>query len=109
MQKPNVPTVRVTLFWLVTACVLPASLMSIGVVAFNYQREQQQIRGEALATARAMTSVIDLDLVGVRGTLTALSTSPSISARDFSALNDQANTALKNQGFLISVLADRDG
>ena len=109
LRKPNIPTVRVTLLWLVTACVFPASLMSIGLVTFNYQREQQQIKADALSTARAMTSVIDLDLAGIQGTLVALSTSPSILTHDFAALNDQAKTALKGQGVLSVVLADRDG
>lgn len=106
---PDRPTIRSMLFWLVTACVLPASLMAIALVVYNFQRGQAQVLSDSLGAARAMTAVVDRDVASAQAALFALSTSPFLSTNDLAAFYGQAKEALRDQAVANIVLIDAAG
>ena len=109
LTADRIPTIRSMLFWLVTACVLPASLMAIALVVYNYQREQAQVLGDYMGTARAMMSLVDRDLASAQSALLALSTSPYLSSNDLAGFYGQATEALRDQNVTNIVLIDATG
>lgn len=82
---------------LVMACVVPAALMAILLIAHDYQRSRDQLLANSLGTARAIVSVIDRDLASIESSLVALATSPHIVSGDFHAFYLQAQNVLRNQ------------
>lgn len=80
------------------ACVVPASLMAVLLIAYDYQRAREQLLSNSLDTARAMISVVDRDLASIESSLVALATSPYIKSGNFRAFYQQAHNVLKNQG-----------
>jgi hypothetical protein len=85
MKSRRVSTIRSRLAWLVIACVIPAALMAAALISYSYQRERSRLVRDAIATARALTSVLDRELAGVQSALFALATSPDLLTNDFSA------------------------
>lgn len=63
-------------------------------VSYSYQRERSRLVRDAIATARALTSVLDRELAGVQSALFALATSPNLLSNDFSAFYRQAQEVL---------------
>lgn len=100
-------TSPVRLLWLVTACIVPAALLAVALIGYDYyERERARLVSDSLATARAMGAAVDAELTGVRATLLALATSPSLASDDLAAFHAQAASALKDQSFLNIVLID---
>jgi len=97
------------LFWLVAACILPASLMAIALVAYNFQLGQARALADSLDTARALAAVVDRDLASAEAALFALRTSPYLSANDLAGFHGQANETLRDQNFTNIVLIDATG
>jgi diguanylate cyclase (GGDEF)-like protein len=97
------------LAWLVIACVVPGSLLVVGLIYHDYQQEKRRQARDALATARALSLVVDKELAGVQAALLALATSPSLAAGDLRALHAQAREVLRNQAANNIVLAEVDG
>lgn len=75
MTTKRAPTIRSKLVLLVMACVVPASLMAVLLIAYDYQRAREQLLSNSLDTARAMISVVDRDLASIESSLVALATS----------------------------------
>jgi diguanylate cyclase (GGDEF)-like protein len=94
MKSRRVSTIRSRLAWLVIACVIPAALMAAALISYSYQRERSRLVRDAIATARALTSVLDRELAGVQSALFALATSPNLLSNDFSAFYRQAQEVL---------------
>src|SRR4051794_12873400 len=92
-----VPTIRSRLALLVTACVLPASLMAVLLISYDYRRERNQLTRDAIATARALTSAVDRDLAGAEAALLALATSPHLRTNNLAAFYSQAQDVLQHQ------------
>ncbi len=97
MKTKRAPTIRSKLVLLVMACVVPASLMAVLLIAYDYQRARDQLLANSLHTARAMISVVDRDLASIESSLVALSTSSYIKSRNFRAFYQQAHQVLSNQ------------
>ena len=91
------PSIRHKLVLLVTACVLPASLMAVVLITHDYQRAREQLLSNLLGTARAMMSVVDRDMTSIESSLVALGTSPNLTNRNFRAFYHQAQNVLKIQ------------
>lgn len=91
------PSIRSKLVLLVTACVLPASLMAVVLITHDYQRTREQLLFNLLGTARAMVSVVDRDMTSIEASLVALGTSPYLASRNFRSFYQQAQSVLKNQ------------
>jgi diguanylate cyclase (GGDEF)-like protein len=89
------------------ACVLPAALMVVGLISYNYYQGRAALAQASMATARAMMSTIDRDLAGVQAALFALATSPHLTTTDLAAFYDQAMDVLETQNAYNIVLIDR--
>jgi diguanylate cyclase (GGDEF)-like protein len=107
MKQHRIPTIRSTLAWLVVACLIPASLMAAALISYNYQQERARLARDAIATARALTSVLDRELAGVQSALYALGTSPHLASGNFRAFYGQAKETLPNLIATNIVLIDR--
>ncbi len=86
--------------FLVAASLIPALLVAIVIVGFDYyQRERERQLRDSLGTARAMAAAVDAELNGVKAALFALGTSPFLAAENLPAFHRQASAALEVQGF----------
>lgn len=94
MKSRRIPTIRSRLALLVIACVIPASLMAVALISYNYQRERARLVRDSIATARALTSAMDRELAGVQSALVALATSPHLSSDNLRAFYNQAKEVL---------------
>jgi len=102
-------TIRSRLALLVIACVIPASLMAVGLISYNYQNERARLVRDSIMTARALTSALDRELAGVQSALSVLSTSPNLSSNDLRGFYDQANEVWPNLIAHNIVLFEADG
>ncbi len=109
MKSNRVPTIRSTLAWLVTSCVVPGALLVVALIFHDYQQEKRRQARDALATARALTFVVDKELAGVQSALLALATSPHLAVDDLRAFHVQATDVLRNQAANNIVLAEASG
>lgn len=109
MTVARTPTIRSRLALLVTACILPASLMAAALIHYNYQRENAQLVREVMATARALTSTVDRELAVTESALNVLATSPSLASNDLAAFHRQAIQVLQTQSANNVVLTDTTG
>lgn len=106
------PTIRSKLVLLVTACVLPASLMAVVLITHDYQRTRELLLTNLMGTARAMVSVVDRDMTSIESSLVALGTSPYLANRNYRAFYHQAQSVLKiqaEQGDINIALLDLSG
>ncbi|CAL61790.1 Conserved hypothetical protein, GGDEF domain [Herminiimonas arsenicoxydans] len=94
MKTKRAPTIRSKLLLLVIACVVPAALMAVALITYEYQRTREQLSQTLLGTARAMMSGVDRDLASIESSLVALATSPYLAANDFRTFYDQARQVL---------------
>lgn len=111
-MSKRVPSIRSKLVLLVTACVLPASLMAVVLIAHDYQRTRELLLSNLLGTARAMVSVVDRDMTSIESSLVALGTSPHLASKNYRAFYRQAQNVLKiqaEQGDINIALLDRNG
>ncbi|NMG17528.1 bifunctional diguanylate cyclase/phosphodiesterase [Aromatoleum bremense] len=109
MTAARTPTIRSRLALLVTACILPASLMTAALIHYNYQRENAQLVREVIATARALRSAVDRELAATESALNVLATSPYLASNDLAAFHDQAMQVLQTRSANNVVLTDTTG
>lgn len=94
MKPKRIPSIRSGLTRLVAACLLPAIVMAAVLLHDDYQRSRARLVSDSLDAARALMLAVDGEFRSAERTLHALSTSPSISSRDFSAFHAQSARAL---------------
>lgn len=109
MKPARVPTIRSSLAWLVIACLLPASLMALTLIAHDYQRERAQLVRDSMATVRALTDALDRDLAGTQAALSVLAGSEHLRSGDLRAFHEQANQVLRHQNAANIALIDATG
>jgi diguanylate cyclase (GGDEF)-like protein len=109
MQSKRIPTIRSRLALLVIACLIPASLMVVALISYNYHSERARLMRDSIATARALTTAMDRELAGVQSALFALATSPHLSSNDLRAFHSQAKEVLPNLIANNIVLIDVNG
>ncbi|WP_372525482.1 sensor domain-containing diguanylate cyclase [Piscinibacter sp.] len=109
MQTGHVPTLRSRLVWLVTASVVPISVVALALIWHNYQRERSRLVRDSIATARVMISTIDKALASEQAALQVLATSPHLRNNDFSAFYGQAVEVLQHRVADNIVLLDATG
>lgn len=109
MTAVRTPTIRSRLALLVTACILPASLMTAALIHYNYRRENAQLVREVIATARALTSAVDRELAATEAALNVLATSPHLASDDLAAFHRQAMHVLQTRSANNVVLTDTTG
>jgi diguanylate cyclase (GGDEF)-like protein len=109
MKAKRIPTIRSSLVLLVMACIIPASLMVVALLSYDYHQDRERLVQESTATARAIMSAVDRDMAGMQAALLALATSPHLASEDLSAFYEQAKEVLKTQKTDNIVLLDRTG
>lgn len=113
IADPAVPhrvrSVRGWLTLLVFACTLPAFAAAALYIAFEYQRGREQLVRDSLATARALTAVVDRELAGTRSGLLALASSPWLRADELERFHAQAQDVQRTQNVNNIVLIDPQG
>jgi diguanylate cyclase (GGDEF)-like protein len=109
MNARRIPTIRSRLVWLVMACVVPASLMVIGLIVHDVQRERARLVRDVTATARAITSAVDRDLASVESALRALASSPSLRANDLATFYSQSKEVQRDLIAANIVLSEANG
>lgn len=109
IKTKNAPSIRWRLMWLVTACILPASLLAVLLIYYDYRLAYDNFIGSALATARANAAEVDKEFALVESSLVALSTSPHFSAKELRQLDGQARKLVAKQNIFNIVLEDATG
>jgi signal transduction histidine kinase len=116
MQKIAAPrstplrSARTLLVLLVLACWLPA-VIGIAVLFFHmYQDGRAQLEKTTIATARALAQLVDAELMRAQAAALALSTSDSLTRRDFAEFHRHASTLLQTTSIGANVvLSDESG
>ncbi|HEV7802624.1 MAG TPA: sensor domain-containing diguanylate cyclase [Burkholderiales bacterium] len=108
MTARRIPTIRSRLILLVLACIIPALLMVVALISYNYRQDRARLIQESMTTARAVMSAVDRDLAGMQSAMFSLSTSPHLDAPDLAAFYRQAKDVLKTQQAYNILLIDRN-
>ncbi len=109
MKSASTTSIRVSLTWLVAACLLPAMVLTAVLLAYDYQRQRAELIRDTIAYARGLTHAVDREFSGVEMSLRSLSTSPALKQRDFSAFYIQAQELLQRHYANNIVLIDATG
>lgn len=91
------------------ACVLPAWLTAAALISASYFRDRAALAESNVITARALSQVIDRELVRTEASLQALATSPSLAAGDLAAFDRQVTDARRSSGADVLALLDPSG
>ena len=81
--------------WLVVACMLPVTLMSVKFSANQYEVERARLVVKSTNAARLLMDAVDGEFKKIDVALQALATSPALSARDYAAFNVQAQAVVR--------------
>jgi PAS domain S-box-containing protein len=101
-------SVRGRLAFLVIAITAPAMLLVALLVFQAYRNERQAVGSHLLATARAMSLLIDSEIANSEGLLRGLATSQQLALGQFSAFERRAESVSSVEGGRI-VLGDANG
>ncbi len=75
-------SIKFALVLLVTICMVPASLIAVVMLSFDYSRAQEARIESSVTTARAIAYSVDKEFANTEASLRALATSPSLTRRD---------------------------
>ncbi len=103
------PSIRSRLLYLVVACIVPAALMAILLIGYDYTQARAAFITGAMATARANAMDVDKEFATVEAALRALATSPDLARSDRQAFYAQARGLAASQHMLNIVLEDASG
>ena len=102
-------SLRLSLFTLVIACVLPAVAMSAYMVYSNYQLQKQKIYGDTFLLAQQVSAELERELSAIESGLRVLATSESLLSGDLRRFHRVAQDALKSQIVYSYILTDKAG
>jgi signal transduction histidine kinase len=107
---PPLRSARTLLLWLVLACWLPAVLGTTALFFHMYRDGRAQLEKTTIATARALTQVVDAELIHAQTVALALSTSSLLPRHEFAAFHRRASALLQTVGAGMNVvLSDESG
>ncbi|MEO8653460.1 MAG: ATP-binding protein [Ramlibacter sp.] len=109
MKLPAIPSIRSRLVVLVLASILPAAIMVGGLIAFQYRQEREFLTADAIGEAKTLAFAVDQRLLVVKAGLTALATSRSLRAADFSSFYEEAKATVPELNSENIVLLGPDG
>lgn len=92
-------SIRSALVFLVTICIVPASLIAVILLSYNYWRARKVRIESSITTARAVSYSVDKEFVSIEATLRALATSPSLTTQDLIAFYAHSSEA-QDSGFV---------
>lgn len=105
----SLSSIRSRLALLVAACIIPASLIAVALLTYDYHRNREALRDSVVITARTIASLVDQQFSGINATLRALATSPALSRRDLKTFYGQALQVLPSQPIQNLMLMDTEG
>lgn len=103
------PSIRSRLALLVAVCIVPASLVAVALLTYDYHRNREELRDNAVITARTIASLVDQQFSGINATLHALATSPALSRHDLNTFYRQVMKVLPSQPIQNLMLMDSQG
>ncbi|MRW89395.1 diguanylate cyclase [Duganella sp. FT80W] len=103
------PSIRSKLMLLVLACILPAALLAVLLINYDYRLTYDNFIRSALATAHANAMEVDKELAIVESALVGIATSPHLSRGDLQAFDAQARQLSARQNIFNLVLENADG
>ncbi|GAB3471108.1 sensor histidine kinase [Polaromonas eurypsychrophila] len=109
MKPKRILSIRASLAWLVMACLLPAIVITVVLLYYDYQRARVELIRDSLSTARALMHAVDREFASAEMSLRALATSPSLDKQDFSAFHAQARDMLRRHSLNNIALIDAGG
>jgi diguanylate cyclase (GGDEF)-like protein len=109
MSAAHAPSIRARLIWLVIACIVPASLLVVNMIASDYQLARTAFIRSAMTNAHANAMAVDKEFAVIESTLKALATSPGLAGDDLKPFYDQARAICANQSIFNIVLEDGGG
>ncbi|WP_243362579.1 response regulator [Fundidesulfovibrio terrae] len=102
-------TITFRLACLVAVCVLPVWISAGYLVHYSFENKRALIGRHMLETARALSLVVDRELVSIQAALTALATSPSLDTGDMAAFHAQVREVLQSYPGSDIIMADVSG
>lgn len=109
MKLAHAPSIRSRLIWLVVACIVPASLMVVKMIASDYELARAAFIRSAMTAAHANAMAIDKEFAVIESTLKVLATSPNLLGDDLKPFYDQARAICASQDIFNIVLEDGTG
>jgi len=109
MKLAHAPSIRTRLIWLVVACIVPASLMVVRMIASDYELARAAFIRSAMTTAHANAMAVDKEFAVIESTLKALATSPSLIGDDLKPFYGQARAICASQDIFNILLEDGTG
>lgn len=82
-------SIKSALVLLVTICIVPASLIAVALLSYDYLRARDAQIDSSVMTARTIAYSVDKEFSSIEATLRALATSPSLSKQDLPAFYAQ--------------------
>ena len=105
----NTYTIRQTLSLIVFSLIVPACLIAIGFSVKAYQDGRDSVTSLTLQTARAMTFLVERELVGLKSASEALAFSGYLQSDNLAAFYVQAGEVLRTTTGFTFVLTDASG
>lgn len=102
-------SIRSALVLLVAICIVPASLIAVTLMSYDYLRERESRLDGAITTARTIVYSVDKEFSNTESTLRALATSPSLVSQDLQAFYRQAREVQSRGQVRNLVLSDPSG
>ena len=106
MKLFGTPSIRSRLTFLVVACIIPASIMAVMLVSYDYRLTRAGLVKNAEVAARATSLAIDSEFSIIESTLLVLATSPSLANHDLATFYAQATEVRRIQNVNNIVLSD---
>lgn len=103
------PSFRQLLVLLAIGCVLPIAGLSVGVIAYEYQRERHELELNAIGTARGLMAGVDDRFESVGHLLRGLANSPALMTEDVGKLAEEAQLVSRSEHVHGVVLVGSDG
>ncbi len=103
MNLARTRSLRITLNWLVLACMFPATLMSVAFSVNHFRGERARLIGNATNAARVLMDKVDDEFRTIDVALQSLASSPALVSRDYAAFYLQSQQVLQ-RGFSESIV-----
>lgn len=102
-------SIKSALVLLVTICIVPAALVAVVLLSYDYSRARHARTESAVVTARTIAYSVDKGFSSIEATLRTLATSPSLSQRDLRNFYMQAKEVQDSTLVHNLILSDPSG
>ena len=112
LVKARIAPRRTIRFWLnclVFACIFPAVVGTTYIIVHSFNQGRAGLERDTIATARALSQVVDAELKGARSALLVLAESPYLVSGDLAKFYDHARELVSSLSIDNIVLTDISG